>query len=249
MDKSATKLQAAQRGKYQRSQRKKEVESARLMQSLHRGHRDRQAFKMKKSEWTSAITLQSRLRGAADRARASQKQRARSMEPIGDGLIHIGDVVKAKVRGEILFAEGVVIGKSGSGGVDEYDVDFGDGDIQEHVPRANIMKVHHWTLLEIGDKVKAPVPGMKSLLCEAVVTAYVGANPLKQPIYAVSFEDGEEANILGCDLTKVSSSRTKAVQQWHKGTNAISAVNAFADKKWGVYRRLSVSQITPIVKS
>jgi len=68
--------------------------------------------------------------------------------------------------------------------------------------------------------------------------------------YNIKFEDGEIANDVPLSsMTKVSSTRTKAVQQWHKGTNALSAVNAFADKKWGVYRRLSVSQITPIVKA
>ena len=145
---AATKMQAIQRGKSQRNQRKAEEGAAQRMQSIQRGRIGRNQANQKKTEFRTAIILQSRIRGWKDRAVARQKQRAKSMLPIGDGNLHIGDVVKAKVAGDILYCEGIIIGKSGSDGVDEYDVDFGEGDIQEHVPKNNIRKVHHWDILE-----------------------------------------------------------------------------------------------------
>ena len=248
MEGAATRLQAVQRGKIERNTRKTEVKAVSAVQKIHRGNIDRGKYKEKKKQHKSAVLLQAQRRGGLDRARTRQKKREKSMLPVGDGLIHIGDVVKARVGGDILYCEGIVIGKSGTEGIDEYDVDFGDGDVQEHVPRTNIMKVNNWDVLEIGDVVKSPVPGMGKLRCDAVVKNYLGEIN-GEPTYDVEFADGEVAeNIKHSLLVKVSSTRTKAVQQWHKGTNAISAVSAFADKKWGVYRRLSVSQITPLVK-
>lgn len=239
---AATKMQAIQRGKSQRNQRKAEEGAAQRMQSIQRGRIGRNQANQKKTEFRTAIILQSRIRGWKDRAVARQKQRAKSMLPIGDGNLHIGDVVKAKVAGDILYCEGIIIGKSGSDGVDEYDVDFGEGDIQEHVPKNNIRKVHHWDILEVGDQIKAPVPDMPSLSCDATIQMFEGEVG-GENFYTIEFADDGEIckGVRQSVMVKVSSKRTKAVQRWIMGANAISAASAFGDKKWGMYRRLSVS--------
>jgi hypothetical protein len=65
------------------------------------------------------VVLQAAQRGEKGRKDARQAQRARSMDMVGDGKIHIGDVVKAKIAGEPLWCEGIVIGRSGEGDIEE----------------------------------------------------------------------------------------------------------------------------------
>lgn len=93
--------------------------AAAKLQAAERGRCARNNIRKQKIEYKSATILQARKRGADGRVVARQAQRARSMEPVGDGKIHIGDVVKAKIAGEPLWCEGIVIGRSGEGEIEE----------------------------------------------------------------------------------------------------------------------------------
>ena len=64
----------------------------------------------------------------------------RALRPI-EGGIKVGDVVEARVQGSRIYCEGVVIGRSGEAqDLDEWDIDFGEGDVQEHVPSDCVRK-------------------------------------------------------------------------------------------------------------
>jgi len=231
---AATKVQQIQRGRLARREMLEKQESAKKMQSIMRGKKAREGTKMKKKENVASTKLQAVHRGGEGRKLARQKSRARSMDPLADP-VDIGDIVKASLAGEGLWFEGVVIGKEGM----ECDIDFGEGDVQEHIPISSVRKVSHWDILEVGDQVKAPVPHMPSLKCDATIAAYAGELPGGDILYKVQFDDGEEAVLMKAEMVKVMSNRTKAVYLWHKGKNAVSAAGAFGDKKWGAYRRLS----------
>jgi hypothetical protein len=123
-------------------------------------------------------------------------------------------------------------------------VDFGDGEVQEHVPMRSIRKIFHWDTLELGDHVKAPVPGFASLKGDAEIIAYEGEFGGEQ-LFTIKFDDDEIAeHVKKSVMVKATSSRTKAVIMWRKGYNTIKAASAFSDKKWGAYRRLSQTPIS-----
>ncbi len=244
-DQAASKLQSIQRGRSMRKRRESESKAAGVLQAAERGRKGRQEAKQKTGEHRASVTLQAHVRGAEGRAKARQAQRELAMRPVDP--ISVGDVVKAKIQGEPLWCEGIIIGRSGASDLDEFDVDFGDGDIQEHVPASSIRKMFNWDILEIGDNVKAPVPGFPMMKGEAVVMAFEGTRPDGMNTYTIKFDDDEICEgVPQNDLTKAASNRTKAVMLWKKGGNALKAVSAFTDKKWGAYRRLSVLQSTPL---
>ena len=241
MNESAIKLQAARRRQVASQDLIDRKAAARKLQRIERGRRGRKSAMTMKAEYKSARSLQARFRGAMGRREARQEQRMTSMAPVTE--VCVGDVVKAKLMGEDLWCEGIVIARSGEGGgvkLDEFDIDFGEGEVQEHVPTSSIRKVYSWDTFEIGDCVKAPLAGFGGIKVEAVVknverTDYEGMN-----YYTVEYDDGElSKNVPQSALTKCTSKRMKAVEMWKKGGNALRAISAFSDKKWGAYRRLS----------
>ena len=238
MDAGARKIQSIQRARKGKEEWEEKRRAVRTLQAAERGRSTRQKNSISHK---SAAVLQARKRGADGRAAARQAQRAQSMAPVGDGKIHIGDVVKAKIRGEPLWCEGIVIGRSGDGGTEEFDVDFGEGDVQEHVPAGSIRKVLHWDTLEVGDHVKAPVPGFVTMKGDAEVVAFEGEFG-GEKLFTIKFDDGEVVEgAKGSTLVKATSSRTQAVVRWRRGLKSVAAVGAFADKKWGAYRKLGTA--------
>ena len=239
LEAGARKIQSLQRARTGKKEFEEKQGAVAKLQAAERGRMGRKKAKAATSEYKSAAILQARKRGADGRVEARQVARARAMEPVGDGMIHIGDVVKARIAGEPLWCEGIVIGRSGEGNIEEFDIDFGDGEVQEHVPMKSIRKIFHWSTLEIGDHVKAPVPGFAFMKADAEVVVYEGdAGGVAR--YTIKFDDGEIAEGVPVgDLIKATSSRTKAVLMWRKGFQTVMAVSAFTDKKWGAYRRLS----------
>jgi len=102
-------------------------------------------------------------------------------------------------------------------------------------------KVLRWDVLEIGDHVKAPIPGFRGLKGDAIVEGLDRIGVDGKAYYTIKFTEDEEIvkEVPRDDLIKSASSRMKAVVLWKRGGNAIKAISAFSDKKWGAYRRLS----------
>jgi hypothetical protein len=241
MGENAGKIQALQRARLQKKEFEEKRDAIAKLQAAERGRVGRKKANEQKVEYKSAVVLQSIKRGGDGRVAARQAARAQSMSQIGDGKIHVGDVVKARVAGEVLWCEGIVIGKSGDTTIEEFDVDFGDGEVQEHVPITSIRKIFNWDTLEIGDHVKAPVPDFAFMKADAEVVAYEGEVGGER-LYTIKFDDGEVCeHVKASDMVKATSSRTKAVMLWRKGYQTVKAVSAFTDKKWGAYRRLSTA--------
>ncbi|GMH65279.1 hypothetical protein TL16_g04157 [Triparma laevis f. inornata] len=241
---SALKIQSRIRGKSIRMENLRRSSAALKLQAGERGRKSRSTSRKTKKEYISASKLQARVRGSEGRKDARQKQRMQAIRPLEDD-IKIGDVVEARLKGSRIYCEGIIIGRSGSGeGVailDEWDVDFGEGDIQEHVPSCNFRKKNNWNDLEIGDHVKVPVPGFRRLMGDAIVEDVKWLDGGVK--YTVKFDDDEILeNVDPKDCVKAASKRTAAVVRWKKAGAAVMSVSAFGDKKWGAYRRMSVSQ-------
>ena len=100
-----------------------------------------------------------------------------------------------------------------------------------------VKEVRH---IEVGDHVKAPIPGFPMMKADAEVTKYEGENSSGEMMFTIKFGDDEVVEHVSQNvLTKATSNRTKAVLMWKKGYSAVKAVGAFSDKKWGAYRKLS----------
>ncbi|GMI36134.1 hypothetical protein TrCOL_g4444 [Triparma columacea] len=213
------------------------------LQAAERGRKGRKKAEMMQASYKGASVLQARVRGSNGRKDARQAQRMSALRPVGE--ICVGDVVKAKLMGEAIWCEGIVIARSGEGDggveLDEWDIDFGEGEVQEHVPSSSMRKVLTWDALEIGDFVKAPVPGLRGLKADAEIQSLDRIGLDGKQYYTIKFTEDDEVSHDVCidDLVKCASKRMKAVVMWKKGGNAIKAISAFSDKKWGAYRRLS----------
>ncbi|GMI03272.1 hypothetical protein TrVE_jg4101 [Triparma verrucosa] len=247
LNQSAVKIQSRIRSKSVQLSNTRRTSAVLKLQSAERGRSARSSHLKTKAEYTSARLLQSRVRGASGRREARQKQRMLALKPL-DSTLKIGDIVEARLKGSRIYCEGIIIGRSGSGSgsaiLDEWDVDFGDGDIQEHVPIGNIRKKINWDDMEIGDHVKVPLPGFKRLMGDAVIESCDWVNGSLS--YTVKFDDGEILSSVSPEsIVKSASKRTLAIIRWKKGGNLIKAAAAFGDKKWGTYRRMSVTETSP----
>jgi hypothetical protein len=161
--------------------------------------------------------------------------------------LHVGDVVQAKIPGEALYYEGVVVELHGDGSA---DIDFGDEDDDDdddggggggdaaaekytRVPNDHIRRAMAWSTLEVGDHVKARHQGGYQQF-EAIVIAVHNDGT-----YAVQYDDDEvEERVAEEMLVKILSGRMQATRRWHKAKAMLSVVSLF--------RRTSMASTHPV---
>lgn len=160
--------------------------------------------------------------GDGGRASAERGQRLADSTDRHD-LIEVGDIVKAQPEGEQIFYEGHVSGLCEDG---RLEVEFDDGTMVEVAPSA-VRKVQPWTLVEVGDKVRARHAGGFQRYDAVVVSVAHGADG--EPAFTVEYGDGEvEAELPPSHVDKVLSVRMNAAREWRKVAHVFNALNRMA---------------------
>jgi hypothetical protein len=156
--------------------------------------------------------------------------------------LHVGDVVQAKPPDETLYFEGVVLELHADGSA---DIDFGDEDDEgglaegddaggkdgkdgqrqpkyTRVPKEHIRRAMAWSMLEVGDHVKARHQGGYQQFEAIIIAAHSDGT------YDVQYDDEEvEERVAEDMLTKILSGRMQATRRWHKAKAMVTAMTFF----------------------
>ena len=141
----------------------------------------------------------------------------------GHGNIEVGDIVKARIGSKGIYYEGHVSGLDDDGML---EVEFDDGEVA-HVAPGEVRKVLPWTVIEVGDTVKARHNGGYQRFDAVVRGVCWGAGG--EPVgYDVEYDDGEvEEGVCVAHVDKVLSARVNtAVREWHKVHHMFQALKA-----------------------
>jgi len=139
MNGAASSLQKNIRSRQAKLEFEEKKRAVGKLQAAERGRKGRKKAGTMQVSYKSATTLQARIRGTNGRKDARQEQRMSALKPMDE--ISVGDVVKAKLMGEAIWCEGIVIARSGEGDggveLDEWDIDFGEGEVRFNEERVD----------------------------------------------------------------------------------------------------------------